>query len=300
VIGSRLSVIIPAKNESTTLGPLIHQLFQVLPGAEIIVVDDGSTDATGAEATAAGAKVIRHPISRGNGAAVKTAARHATRPLLLLMDADGQHAPADIPKLIAVLDNGYDMVIGTRSRSMHAGLLRWLANTIYNTLASWISGVTIRDLTSGFRLARAELFRQFLPLLPNGFSYPTTITMAFLRAGYGVAFEPVQVRKRRGNAESHIRPLRDGGRFFLIIFRVGTLYSPLKIFLPISVLLFLSGLVYYSYTFITAGRFTNLGVLFFSSAIIVFLIGLISEQITTLLYLERSGRTERTNRTPDP
>ena len=283
----KLSVIIPAKNEAATVGALVASLRQALPQAEVLVVDDGSTDDTGAAASAMGARVVRHPASRGNGAAVKSGARHATGELLAFMDADGQHAAAHLPELLAQIDAGYDMAVGARSGGMHASVFRRLANWCYNTLASWITGVRIHDLTSGLRVARAEAFRSFLPLLPNGFSYPTTITLAFLRAGYSVAYVPVAVQQRPGNAKSHIRALRDGGRFLLIIFRVGTLYSPLKIFAPVSLLFFVLGAAYYGYTFATMGRFTNLGALLFTSAVLIFLIGLVSEQITQLLYSQR-------------
>jgi glycosyltransferase involved in cell wall biosynthesis len=281
----KFSVVIPAKNESATIGSLVTRLQALMPEAEVLVVDDGSGDDTAAVAQQAGARVIRHPVSRGNGAAIKAGARAAAAPTLIFMDADGQHDPAQIPALLARLDSGYDMVVGARSARMHAGLPRLFANRIYNVLASWITGVAVADLTSGFRVARADIFRQFLALLPNGFSYPTTITMAFLRGGYSVAFEPVAVQSRTGAARSHIRPLRDGTRFLVIIFKVATLYSPLKVYLPFSVFFFASGLLYYAHTLITAGRFTNLGALLFTAAIVVFLIGLVSEQITSLFYL---------------
>jgi glycosyltransferase involved in cell wall biosynthesis len=282
----KVSVVIPARNEATTLGALVAALRRELPEAELIVVDDGSTDATAETARSAGATVIRHPMSRGNGAAIKSGARHALGDVLVFMDADGQHDPADIPKLLARLEAGYDMAVGARSASMHAGLFRLMANLIYNMLAHWITGVHIADLTSGFRAVRAGCFMQFLPLLPNGFSYPTTSTMALLRAGYSVAFEPLRVRPRADGTKSHIRPLRDGARFLVIIFKVATLYSPLKIFLPLSLFFFTSGVLYYGYTFLNSGRFTNLGALLFTTSLLVFLIGLISEQITTLLYAD--------------
>jgi glycosyltransferase involved in cell wall biosynthesis len=290
-----VSVVIPAKNEGASIGGLAARVRQVLPDAEVIVVDDGSSDNTGAAAAAAGARVVRHPQSRGNGAAVKTGARHARGTRLVFMDGDGQHDPADVPRLLAHLDRGYDMAVGARSHGMHAGPFRLLANRFYNLLASWMSGVPIPDLTSGFRAADAARFRQFLPLLPNGFSYPTTSTMAFLRAGYPVVFEPVQVQQRKQGTQSHIRPMRDGARFLLIIFKVATLYSPLKIFLPLSLFFFSSGVAYYAYTFIASGRFTNFGGLLFTTSVLVFLIGLVSEQITTLIYLsaDRSDRSDR-------
>jgi glycosyltransferase involved in cell wall biosynthesis len=282
-----LSVVIPAKNESGTVGALVARLRAALPQAEVIVVDDGSTDDTGAVAAAAGARVVRHPVSRGNGAAVKAGARAAKGELLAFMDADGQHAAENLALLLAQIGAGYDMAVGARAGSMHASVFRRLANWVYNTLATWITGVRILDLTSGLRVARASAFREFLSLLPNGFSYPTTITLAFLRAGYSVAYVPVQVARRPGNAKSHIRVLRDGGRFLLIIFRVGTLYSPLKIFAPVALAFFTLGAAYYAYTYFTVGRFTNLGALLFTSSVLIFLIGLISEQITQLLYAQR-------------
>lgn len=286
-----ISVVIPAKNEQETIATLVTHVAQTLAGAEIIVVDDGSTDRTGPLAAQAGARVIRHPVSRGNGAAIKSGVRAARNDILVFMDADGQHRAADVPRLLSRLEEGYDMAVATRLRSMHAGVLRFLANALYNTLASWITGTRIGDLTSGFRAARADVFRQFLALLPNGFSYPTTITMAFLRAGYQVAFEPAQVDPRSHESKSHIRPLRDGGRFFLIIFRVATLYSPLKIFAPLSALFFIFGCSYLTYTMLTTARFTFFSALLFITSVLVFLIGLVSEQITQLLYTKQNQGT---------
>ena len=233
-------------------------------------------------AEAAGAKVVRHPESLGNGAAVKSGARAASGEIIGFMDGDGQHDAAEFAGLLEKLDNGFDMVIGARDAGSHANVGRLWANGIYNVVASWLTGRRIPDLTSGFRVARAELFKRFLYLLPNGFSYPTTITMAFLRSGYPICFEPIPVAKRIGR--SHIRPIRDGMRFMVIIFKIATLYSPLKIFLPIAATFFATGLGWYAYTYSTMGRFTNMSMLLFSAAVIVFLIGLISEQITSLTY----------------
>ncbi len=286
-LSEKISVIIPAKNEATTLGALVASVRATLPAAEVIVVDDGSTDDTGRVAAEAGARVVRHPMSRGNGAAIKSGARNAGGEIFVFMDADGQHTAEDIPKLLAQIEAGYDLVVGARNAGMHASAFRLLANWIYNTLASWMTGVRIADLTSGFRAARAGTFRSFLSLLPNGFSYPTTSTMAFLRDVYSVAFVPISVGQRPANTRSHIRIFKDGGRFLVIIFRVGTLYSPLKIFVPISLVLFLLGAGYYTYTFVTTGRFTNLGALLFTSSVLIFLIGLVSEQITQLQFSQR-------------
>ena len=277
-----LSIVIPAKNESAAIGEVVRTAKSEYPDAEIIVVDDGSTDATARTAEEAGAIVIRHPESLGNGAAVKSGARAARGEILALMDGDGQHDPREMGRLLQKLDRGYDMVVGARDSGSHANVGRLFGNKLYNELASRLSDRRITDLTSGFRLVRARLFKKFLYLLPNGFSYPTTITMAFLRSGYAICFEPITAAKRSG--KSHIRPLRDGVRFFVIIFKIATLYAPLKIFLPISGLFFATGLGYYAYTYVTYGRFTNMSLLLFSASVIIFLIGLISEQITALTY----------------
>jgi glycosyltransferase involved in cell wall biosynthesis len=279
----KISVILPAKNESEGLRRTLPALAAMLPDAEVIVVDDGSSDETAAVARSCGARVLSSPYSMGNGAAVKRGARAAGGDVLVFMDADGQHDPAHIPQLLARLDEGYDMVVAARDGSGQASVGRGLANGVYNRLASWMTGHRILDLTSGFRVVRAARFLEFLHLLPNGFSYPTTSTMAFFRSAFPVAYVPVRVGARVGTA-SHIRPLRDGVRFLLIIFKIATLYSPLKLFAPVGAGFFVLGLGYYSYTFLTEGRFTNMSALLFSAAVIIFLVGLVSEQITSLTY----------------
>lgn len=280
--GRSLSIIIPAKNEQDAIGDVVRTARAEFPEAEILVVNDGSTDDTAAVAEQAGATVISHPLSLGNGASIKTGARAASGETLVMLDGDGQHDPKYVRELLHGLDNGYDMVVGARDSGSHANIGRLFANGLYNAIATFLSGTKILDLTSGFRAVRAKKFLEYLYLLPNGFSYPTTITMAFLRSGYPVHFEPVPAEKRTG--KSHIRPVRDGLRFFAIIFKIATLYAPLKIFLPISGVFFMTGAGWYAYTFITMHRFTNLSTLMFSASVIVFLIGLISEQITALLY----------------
>ena len=277
-----LSVVLPARNEAISLSQLLPPLCQLLPDAEIIVVNDGSVDDTLAVCAEFPVRVISHPYPKGNGAAIKTGARAAHGEIVVFMDADGQHQPGDIPALLDKLAEGYDMVVGARKSGSHAGAHRAVANDVFSRLASWMVMHPIEDLTSGFRAVRAGKFRKFLYLLPNGFSYPTTITMSFFRAGYGVAYVPIHTPRRIG--KSHIRPLRDGVRFLLIIIKIGTLYSPQRLFLPISASFFLTGLGYYLYTYMYVGRFTNMSALLFISAIFTFLIGIVSEQISALHY----------------
>jgi glycosyltransferase involved in cell wall biosynthesis len=279
---NHISVIIPAKNEALNLQKFLPLLTASLPGAEIIVVNDGSTDETESLCLQHGVKVVTHPYSKGNGASIKSGARHATRDVLVTMDGDGQHKPADVLRLLERFSQGYDMVVGARDSAGQASRGRLMANTFYNRLSSWISEHHIRDLTSGMRVVKRNRFMQFLYLLPNGFSYPTTITMAFFRAGYSVSYLDIDVGKREG--KSHINLVKDGFRFFIIIFKIGTLYSPLKLFMPISGGFFLLGIMYYLYTYLTYHTFTNMSAVLFITAIIVFLIGLVSEQVTTLIY----------------
>jgi glycosyltransferase involved in cell wall biosynthesis len=281
---SSLSIILPAKNEADNLQVLLPRITAMLSrlerDAEVIVVDDGSTDNTLEVCSAHGVRLVSHPYSSGNGAAVKSGVRAARGEVLAFMDADGQHDPDLIPRLLEKLDEGYDMVVGARTAGAHAGAHRFAANAFYNWFASWMIGRPVPDLTSGLRVARAERFRRFLYLLPNGFSYPTTSTMSFFRSGYPVAYVPVPVQRRVGR--SHIRLIRDGLRFLLIIFKIGTLYSPLKLFVPISAAFFLTGFGYYMYTYLTANRFTNMSALLFITSVLVFVVGLLSEQITLL------------------
>lgn len=277
-----LSIIIPAKNEAAVIADVVSAVRSIYQSAEIIVVNDGSTDETAMLAIQSGARVVSHPISLGNGAAIKAGARAANGDILVMMDGDGQHKAEDIQSLVSMLDEGYEMAIGARDSGSHADFGRLAANGLYNVFASMISGHRILDLTSGFRAVRADLFKKFLYLLPNGFSYPTTITMAFLRSGFPVTFVPIRAAERTG--KSHIRPIRDGLRFLAIIFKIATLYAPLKVFLPISGLFFVTGLGYYGYTYMMMGRFTNMSMLILSASVIIFLIGLISEQITALSF----------------
>ena len=288
----QLSIILPAKNESAAIGATVQGIRQHYPNAqqvEVLVVNDGSTDDTAAVAEAAGARVVHHPYSKGNGAAIKTGARAAQGSVIVFMDADGQHNPADIPRLLEKLEQGHDMAVGARQKGSQASVGRGLANGFYNQLASWMTGHKVEDLTSGFRAVRADKFREFLYLLPNGFSYPTTCTMAFFRAGYSVAYVPIHAAKRIG--KSHIKLLRDGLRFLLIIFKIGTLFSPLKIFTPVAFLMFLLATGWYGWTYTTMHKFTNMSTLLYTGSVITFMMGLISEQITALMYKDDGARS---------
>jgi len=278
----KISIIIPAKNEAQGLSKVLPKLSNLYQDSEIIVVNDGSDDNTKEVCLEHNISVINHPKSMGNGASVKRGAREATGDILVFMDGDGQHDPEHIGVLLNTLHQGYDMVIGARSKEGQANLFRHSANAFYNKFSSWITGQKILDLTSGFRVVRADKFKQFIYLLPNGFSYPTTITMCFMRSGFPITYIPISVHKRLG--KSHLKPIKDGIRFLLIIFKVGTLYSPIKIFFPISFFFFLTGFSYYLYTFFAMGRFTNMSALLLSISVLIFLIGLVSEQITSLLY----------------
>ncbi len=290
----QLSIIIPAKNEAEGLASLLPKLTKQYPDAEILVVNDGSSDKTESVCIDNKVRVITHPYSLGNGAAIKTGARSAIGSLFLFMDADGQHDPVAISGLLTKLNEGYDMVVGARRVNTHASMGRRLANSFYNRLASLMTGNKIEDLTSGFRVARARHFKKFLYLLPNGFSYPTTSTMAFFRAGLPVAYVPIDAGTRAG--KSHISIFKDGIRFFVIILKVGALFSPMRFFLPMSASIFLTGVLYYSYTYFTMGRFTNMSAVLFISALFIFLMGLVSEQISALHYKDIEGTQRRATR----
>ena len=286
---NKVSIIIPAKNEAQSIGALSQKLEDLYPNAEVLVINDGSTDNTAGEAKKNGARVISHPYSKGNGAAIKTGARNAKGDILVFMDADGQHKPEDVERLLSKLSEGYDMVVGARESSSQANRMRGMANRVYNKLASIMTGCQIDDLTSGFRVAKAIYFKRFIYLLPNGFSYPTTSTMAFFRSGLSVGYVPIKAEKRQG--KSHIRLLKDGTKFLVIIFKIGALFSPMRFFLPISAALFSVGLVYYGYTYSVSGRFTNMSALLFISSLLTFLIGVLSQQVSALHYkgLEREN-----------
>jgi glycosyltransferase involved in cell wall biosynthesis len=276
---SAISIVIPAMNEEDSIAQVVEGLRAHAAWREVLVIDDGSQDATAQRATQAGARVIRHPYNKGNGAAVKTGIRNAEGEFILIVDADGQHQADDACRIAARLGE-YDLVVGARRTATQATVTRRAGNAILNWLATYLTGRPIPDLTSGLRGARREYLREFLHLLPNGFSTPTTTTLAFIKAGYNVTFEAVDARPRIGR--SKLRVARDGAKFFLILLRVITIFSPLRIFVPLSGATFAIGALYGLLNFATAGRFPNGAVLLILFAVVVFLVGLVSEQISSL------------------
>ncbi|MDJ0783396.1 MAG: glycosyltransferase family 2 protein [Desulfosarcinaceae bacterium] len=296
-LAATVSIIIPAFNESHCIGHLIESIKELYPHFEVVVVDDGSSDATAQVAAAAGATVYRHPYNIGNGAAVKTGIRKARGQKLVFMDGDGQHDPRDIRILLEALKT-HDLVVGARpKKGGQASFARALGNRLYNRMASYVAKFPIQDLTSGFRAVRANVAQEFIYLLPNTYSYPTTITLGVLRTGRTLAYVPINVRKRQGGS-SNIRVFSDGVKFFIIITKICTLFSPFRVFLPVSGAMFMFGLIRYLYTFFTEGRFTNMSALFFVSSVILFMMSLISEQICQLRY-ERRVRSRNVERYVD-
>jgi glycosyltransferase involved in cell wall biosynthesis len=276
-----VTVLLPAYNEEGVIGDAVRKIRALHPDFEILVVDDGSTDNTLQEAMAAGANVWPHPYNIGNGAAIKSGLRCAQGEWVVMMDADGQHQPEDIARLLEHR-HGFDMVVGARTKTSETSAHRDLANWFYNQFASYVTQFNVEDLTSGFRLVRLSVAKQFIYLLPNTFSYPSTITLGYLRSGRSVKYIPIQTRARTG--KSKIKLVKDGTRFFLIITKIATLFSPFRVFLPMSFAFFVTGICYYAYTFFAHGRFTNMSALLFNSSIIVFMIGLVAEQINQMRY----------------
>jgi len=280
-----VSIIIPAYNEGKTIGDVVSEIRSLYPDFEIIVVNDGSTDDTAGIAMKAGARVYNHPYNIGNGAAIKSGIRMASGDILVFMDADLQHNPEDIEAMLDYFPD-YDMVVGARSIKDQTSLGRALANKIYNWLASYVAKFNVQDLTSGFRAIKSDVAQQFLYLLPNSYSYPTTLTLAVLRTGRALKYVPITVKVRK-TGKSNIKFFKDGVRFFMIIVKICTLFSPFRVFLPVSFFMFCLGFSYYMYTFITAHRFTNMSALLFTTSIIIFMMGLISEQICQMRFERR-------------
>ena len=284
---TEVSIIIPAYNEAQTIGKVISEIRALYPDFEIIVIDDGSSDGTGTVASDVGAMVYKHPYNIGNGAAIKSGIRIASGEILVFMDGDGQHDPEDLKKLIEHIPE-FDMVVGVRPKGDQASWIRAIGNSIYNRLASYVTKFRVEDLTSGFRAIKSDMAHNLLYLLPNTYSYPTTLTLGMIRSGRSIKYVQVKVLARE-TGKSGVKIVRDGVRFFMIITKICTLYSPLRIFLPISFIMFCTGLGYYLYTFFTAGRFTNMSALLFTTSILIFMLGLISEQISQMRFERSEG-----------
>lgn len=276
-----VTIVLPAFNEAAVIGRVVTELKAAAPWHEVLVVDDGSSDGTGTAAADAGARVVRHPYNKGNGASVKTAIRSATSEWIAIVDADGQHDPADARRIVNRLGE-FDLVIGARDPRTQATAGRRLGNAMLNGVASYLTERQIPDLTSGLRGARRSYLLEFIHLLPNGFSTPTTTTLAFIKAGYNVGFEPISARARIGT--SKIRFASDGAKFLLILLKVVTIFSPLRIFAPVSALAFTLGALYGAWNFVYHARIPNGAVLLLMFSVLVILVGLISEQISTLRF----------------
>ena len=283
----KTSIIIPVFNEADTIRDLVLQLKTLYPEVEVIVVNDGSTDDSAVVAQNAGAVVHSHPYNIGNGAAIKSGIRIASGEILVFMDGDLQHHPADIGKMLAFFPD-YDMVVGARSMGDQASFGRAIGNKLYNWLASYVAKFKVQDLTCGFRAVKADVAKKFVYLLPNTYSYPATLTLCVLRNGRSVKYVPVKARERKAG-QSNIRVIQDGARFFMIIVKICILYSPFRIFLPVSFITFFVGLLYYMYTFVRWHRFTNMSALLFTTATIIFMIGLVSEQISQITFEKSEG-----------
>jgi len=298
-IDARVSIIIPAYNEGQTIGEVVSEIKSHYPEAEVVVINDGSSDDTETQAARAGVTVYSHPYNIGNGAAIKSGIRVASGEILVFMDGDGQHDPKDIRRMLDLMPE-FDMVVGARTISGQASFGRAIGNKIYNWLGSYVAKFPIKDLTSGFRAVKMDIAKSFVYLLPNTYSYPTTLTLGVLRTGRSLKYVPIKARKRK-RGSSQIKLFRDGVRFFMIITRICTLYSPMRVFLPVSFLMFLLGLIRYIHSYITEGRFTNMSALLFISSIIIFMMSLISEQICQLRFERRERRIKlaRINRRDD-
>jgi len=285
---TKISVIIPTRDEEATIGKIVNEIDRILGKSErpfeILVIDDGSNDNTARNAKEAGAKVIKHPYNIGNGAAIKTGIRHAMGSILVMIDGDGQHDAEDIPKLLEHIEN-YDMVVGARSKSSETYFHRRTANKIYNLFASYVCNFKVEDLTSGFRTIKSDIARKFIDLLPNTFSYPSTLTLAVIRSGFSIKYLPIKTHKRKG--KSKIKLTQDGIRFLNIILRIAVFFAPLRVFVPISALFFLLGFGWYIYSvFFTIRRFPPVSIVLMITSVIVFFLGVISDQIAHLKHYQ--------------
>lgn len=278
-----LSIILPVYNEKGVIDNIYPRIVDIFSkweiAKELLIIDDGSDEVLSLDLLVPWARIIRHSVNMGNGAAIKTGIRNAKGEKCVIMDADGQHLPEDAIKLVEKLDQ-YVLVVGARDFKTTGTFHRNLANQIYSKLASYTSGAQIPDLTSGIRAFRREEVLQIIHLFPNRFSCPTTMTLGLIYLGYQVGFQRINVMKRDG--KSKIRIFSDGTRFLLVILKISTLFSPLKIFFPLSLSLFLLGLINYFSVLIFWHRFSLWSVVLLTNAITIFMIGLVAEEISSL------------------
>jgi len=282
-----ITVVIPAYNEDKTVAEVVRGSQQALPQARILVIDDGSTDATALEAKSAGADVISHPLNKGNGAAIKTALRNITGGRVAVLDADGQHDPRDLARLIKGLEQ-YDLVVGSRSFTNGDGsILRNFGNLALRRLASFLAEQDIPDLTSGLRAFRHSVAVRFLHIYPNGYSFPSTSTLSFITAGYNVGVVPVRARSRPAETESKLRPFRDGFRFLMFMLRIITLANPNKIFFPTGLIMVLAGMALTIRNLVLFAQFSGGTILFLAGGLNVIFFGLVLDQFASLRLQER-------------
>jgi len=294
----KISVVLPTYQEKETINTVLDEISRALDRTgwpyEIIVIDDGSTDGTWERLSALSAdwpdhlRVLRHPYNKGNGAAVKTGIMAARGEFIACMDSDGQHDPAEMVKLLPYAEE-YDLVVGSRIESYQGSWYRKLANRVYSGLASWLAQFPIDDLTSGLRIFRSSVVKKYAALFPHRFSYPTTSTLIFLRAGYNLKYVRVKVRPRQGGV-SKINTLQDGRNFVIIILKIIVLYEPLKVFLPVAGLSLGLGALLTAINIWISGHFhiTNTAIFLFLFGVLVFLLGLIAEQIAALQVTRRN------------
>ena len=281
-ISESVSIIIPAYQEEEAIGQVVANVLRVARELgcpyEVLVVDDGSTDNTGGAARYAGAQVLVHPYNRGYGAALKTGIRAATSRTVLFLDADGQHDPEDIRCLLAER-KVYDMVVGARRRSQGAPLWRKPGKLFLGWLANNLTGRNIPDLKSGFRAIAREMALRFLPIMPDGFSFSTTSTIAAFRGGYKVQYIPIQVAHRVGKSTV---TMIDGFKTIMLIIRIVTLFAPLRVFLPVSAATFVLGVGFVIQGYLSAGAASIKGIMVILASILFFLFGILVDQVTAI------------------
>lgn len=286
-----VSIVIPAYQERAAIGDVVSAVLKVVASLsceyEVIVVDDGSTDGTGDAARKAGAHVLVHPYNKGYGASLKTGIRFASNRTVIFLDADGQHDPDDIPRLLAGR-TGFDMVVGARKGMAGSPLWRQPGKLFLKWLVNNLTGHSIPDFNSGYRALDREMALRFLPIMPDGFSFSTTSTIAAFKGGYLVQYLPIQVAKRIGTSTV---TAADGFRTIMLIIRLVTLFAPLRVFLPISAVTFLIGLIFTVYGYVHTGEASVKGLISLLAAVQFFLFGVMVDQVVAVRRGENMTQT---------